>query len=159
MATEADINTHSTEAAYVLSYSTILLNTDLHNPQVKRRMTKPDFIRNNRGINDGQDLPEDLLSAIYDEILTNEIKMKDEVELVTGPPTQGPGIASALANMGRDLQKEAYVMQSHGMANKTEVCHCYVLQRPSVYKQSLFLGVVPNVNEDSQGTQSRRSIL
>ena len=84
-------------------------------------MTKQDFVRNNRGINDGQDLPEDLLSAIYDEILTNEIKMKDKVETAPGLPSEGPGIANALANMGRDLQKEAYVMQSHGMANKTEV--------------------------------------
>ena len=71
---------HNLEAAYVLAYSVILLNTDAHNPQVKRRMTKADFIRNNRGINDGTDLPEELLSAIYDEIQINEIRMKDEVE-------------------------------------------------------------------------------
>ena len=84
-------------------------------------MTKADFIKNNRGINDGQDLPEDLLSATYDEIQNNEIRMKDEVEAALTLPTQGPGIANALANVGRDLQKEAYVMQSLGMANKTEV--------------------------------------
>ena len=30
----------------------------------------------NRGINDSKDLPEDYLSAIYDEIAGNEIKMK-----------------------------------------------------------------------------------
>ncbi|ESK97600.1 sec7 guanine nucleotide exchange factor [Moniliophthora roreri MCA 2997] len=106
------------DAAYVLAYSVILLNTDAHNPQVKKRMTKADFIKNNRGINDNSDLPEELLSEIYDDIVSNEIKMKDEV----GPTASatGPSLASALANMGRDLQKEAYVMQSSGMANKTE---------------------------------------
>ena len=113
------------DAAYVLAYSTILLNTDAFNPQIKHRMTKPDFIRNNRGINDGQDLPEEYLSAIFDDITSNEIRMKDEVEagLTVGIP--GPGLAGALANVGRDLQKEAYVMQSHSMANKSEVQLCY----------------------------------
>ncbi|KAJ3811222.1 hypothetical protein F5876DRAFT_40048 [Lentinula aff. lateritia] len=107
------------DTAYVLAYSVVLLNTDAHNPQVKKRMTKQDFIKNNRGINDGADLPEDLLGPIFDEITINEIKMKDEVEAITVSAT-GPGIASALANVGRDLQREAYVMQSSGMLNKTE---------------------------------------
>lgn len=98
-----------------------MLNTDAHSPQVKKRMTKADFVKNNRGINDGQDLPEDILSAIFDEIHSNEIRMKDEMEAALILPTHGPGIANALANVGRDLQKEAYVMQSLGMANKTEV--------------------------------------
>lgn len=39
-------------------------------------MTKEQYIRMNRGINDSKDLPEDYLSSIYDEIAGNEIKMK-----------------------------------------------------------------------------------
>jgi brefeldin A-inhibited guanine nucleotide-exchange protein len=39
-------------------------------------MTKEQYIRMNRGINDSKDLPEEYLSAIYDEIAGNEIKMK-----------------------------------------------------------------------------------
>lgn len=108
------------DTAYVLAYSTIMLNTDAHNPQVKSRMTKADFIKNNRGINDGRDLPEELLSSIYDDIVNNEIRMKDEVETVQVPVAPAPGLANALANVGRDLQKEAYMMQSNNMANKTE---------------------------------------
>ncbi|KDQ64470.1 hypothetical protein JAAARDRAFT_28101 [Jaapia argillacea MUCL 33604] len=108
----------SASAAFILAYSTMMLNTDAHNPQVKNRMTKTDFIRNVRGINDGGDLPEDFLTAVYNEIVSNEIRMKDEVEAsVTAP---GTGLASALANVGRDLQREAYLMHSSGMANKTE---------------------------------------
>ena len=98
-----------------------MLNTDAHSPQVKNRMTKADFIKNNKGINDNANLPEELLSEIYDEITNNEIRMRDEVEANVTLPTQGPGIAAALANVGRDLQKEAFVIQSLGMANKTEV--------------------------------------
>lgn len=107
------------DTAYVLAYSVILLNTDLFNPQVKKRMSKIDFIKNNRGINDGADLPEQYLLDIFDEIASNEIRMKDEIEAIGATPA-GLGLATALANVGRDLQKEAYVLQSSGMANKTE---------------------------------------
>lgn len=100
-----------------------MLNTDAYNPQVKNRMTKEDFIKNNRGINEGQDLPQELLIEIYDDIYAEEIRMKDEIEtsMLMGLPQQTAGLAGVLANVGRDLQKEAYVMQSTGMANKTEV--------------------------------------
>jgi brefeldin A-inhibited guanine nucleotide-exchange protein len=109
--------------AYVLAYSTIMLNTDAHNPQVKRRMTRQDFIKNNRGINDDADLPEDFLSAIFDEIQTNEIRMKDEVEAQVGIVQPAVGLANVLVNVGRDFQKEAYLAQSSGMANRTEVSY------------------------------------
>ena len=42
-------------------------------------MTKDDYIRMNRGINDSKDLPRDYLEAIYHEIAVNEIRM-------TAPP-------------------------------------------------------------------------
>lgn len=40
-------------------------------------MTKEQYVRMNRGINDSRDLPESYLSGIYDEIAGNEIKMKN----------------------------------------------------------------------------------
>lgn len=38
------------DAAFTMAFSAIMLNTDLHNPQIQdhRRMTLDDFIRNNR---------------------------------------------------------------------------------------------------------------
>ncbi|KAM0852329.1 hypothetical protein ACQ4PT_051816 [Festuca glaucescens] len=65
----------SADTAYVLAYSVIMLNTDAHNMMVKDKMSKSDFIRNNRGIDDGKDLPESYLSTLYDQIVKNEIKM------------------------------------------------------------------------------------
>lgn len=114
------------DTAYILAFSVILLNTDAHNPQVKKPMSKPEFVKNNRGIDDGKDLPEELLSTIYDEINANEIRMKDEVE-AAGPQTSTTGLANAIATVGRDLQREAYVWQSEGMASKTEVRSCGLL--------------------------------
>ncbi|ETW75591.1 hypothetical protein HETIRDRAFT_391221 [Heterobasidion irregulare TC 32-1] len=109
------------DTAYVISYSVILLNTDAHNPQVKKRMTRADFVKNTRGINEGADLPEELLSAIFDDIVNNGIRIKDEVDSsLVASLAPGAGLASALATVGQDLQREAYMLQSNGMANKTE---------------------------------------
>ena len=44
--------------------------------QVKRKITKEQYIQMNRGINDSKDLPPEYLEAIYDDIAQNEIKMK-----------------------------------------------------------------------------------
>ena len=40
-----------------------MLNTDLHNPAIKNKITKEQFLKNNRGINSGGDLPEKVLSV------------------------------------------------------------------------------------------------
>ena len=40
----------SNDTAYILAYSLIMLNTDAHNPNVKKKMSLHDFLRNNRGI-------------------------------------------------------------------------------------------------------------
>jgi len=50
-----------TDTCYILSFAIIMLNTSLHNPNVKDKPTVERFISMNRGINDGGDLPEDLL--------------------------------------------------------------------------------------------------
>ena len=39
-------------------------------------MTKEQYITMNRGINDGKDLPQEYLEAIYEDIQENEIQMK-----------------------------------------------------------------------------------
>ncbi|KAL6569404.1 Brefeldin A-inhibited guanine nucleotide-exchange protein 2 [Orobanche minor] len=68
----------SADTAYVLAYSVILLNTDSHNPMVKNKMSADDFIRNNRGIDDGKDLPDEYLRSLFERISRNEIKMKED---------------------------------------------------------------------------------
>ncbi|GMT28613.1 hypothetical protein PFISCL1PPCAC_19910 [Pristionchus fissidentatus] len=66
----------SADTAYVLSYSIILLTTDLHSSQVRNKMTKEQYVSMNRGINNGGDVDKELLESIYDDISANEIKMK-----------------------------------------------------------------------------------
>ncbi|KAI1637821.1 guanine nucleotide exchange factor for ADP ribosylation factor [Biscogniauxia mediterranea] len=115
------------DTAYVLAYSVILLNTDLHSTKIARRMSKEDFIKNNRGINDNADLPPEYLIGIYDEIANNEIVLKSERDAAAAAgmlPTQSTGFAAglgqALSNVGRDLQREAYVQQSEEISLRSE---------------------------------------
>ncbi|KAK9473955.1 uncharacterized protein V1510DRAFT_311813 [Dipodascopsis tothii] len=68
----------SKDAAFVLSYSVIMLNTDLHNPQVKSRMTAEQYKNNLRKVNDNRDFAPEYLDAIYDAIKHNEIIMPEE---------------------------------------------------------------------------------
>ncbi|KAJ7929284.1 Sec7-like domain is implicated in guanine nucleotide exchange function [Mycena leptocephala] len=66
------------DAVYVLAYSIILLNTDLHNPQVRKRMTIEDYTRNLRGVNNNTDFSAEFLQNIYDSIRKSEIIMPEE---------------------------------------------------------------------------------
>ncbi|KAH6718021.1 hypothetical protein DL95DRAFT_333020 [Leptodontidium sp. 2 PMI_412] len=115
------------DTAYVLAYSVIMLNTDAHSRQVVKRMTKEDFIKNNRGINDNANLPDEYLNGIFDEIAQNEIVLKSEREAAAAMgmvPQQSSGIAAglgqALATVGRDLQREAYLQQSEEISHRSE---------------------------------------
>jgi len=136
------------DTAYVLAYSVIMLNTDQHSVKIKgKRMTPEDFIKNNRGINDGQDLPPEYLTAIFEEITSNEIVLNSEREQAEdqGLPvaTPGGGLASrtgqALANFGRDLQAERQAVEADKMAERTEQLFRTLVraQRKSAVREAL----------------------
>uniref|UniRef100_A0A8C5BTL3 SEC7 domain-containing protein n=1 Tax=Gadus morhua TaxID=8049 RepID=A0A8C5BTL3_GADMO len=84
----------SADTAYVLAYSIIMLTTDLHSPQVKNKMTKEQYIKMNRGINDSKDLPEEYLSSIYDEIAGKKIALKESKEHTITPKNSKQNVAS-----------------------------------------------------------------
>ncbi|CAI5758467.1 unnamed protein product [Candida verbasci] len=66
------------DSAFVLAFSIILLNTDLHNPQVKKHMSLEDYKKNLRGVYNGKDFPEWYISKIYSSIKDREIIMPEE---------------------------------------------------------------------------------
>lgn len=71
------------DTPFILAFSIVMLNTDLHNSANTRKMTKDAFIRNNRGIDDGNDLPRSLLEEIYDRIEEHELKTEtDNVTMI-----------------------------------------------------------------------------
>jgi len=58
----------SVDTYYVLAFGFIMLATDLHNARVLHKMTVENFLRNQRGINGDNDLPQDFLRSIYRSI-------------------------------------------------------------------------------------------
>ena len=67
-----------TDTCFILSFSIIMLNTALHNPNSKMKITSEQFIRMNKGINSGKDLAEDMLDAIFRNIKEEPFKIPDE---------------------------------------------------------------------------------
>jgi len=67
-----------TDTCYLLSFSIIMLNTALHNPNVKKKITSEQFVAQNRGINSGKDLPRDILELIFKNIKEEPFKIPDE---------------------------------------------------------------------------------
>lgn len=71
----------SADTAFILAFSVIMLQTDLHNPSIKpeKKMTIDAFIRQNRGISvDGGDLPADLLTGIFKRIQSHPFTLKED---------------------------------------------------------------------------------
>ncbi|GMI15145.1 hypothetical protein TrVE_jg7153 [Triparma verrucosa] len=71
------------DTVYLLSFSIIMLNTDLHNPNIRpdRKMTLKAFMKNNRDYGKeimDKPLPDWLLTQIYEEIQSEEIITKSD---------------------------------------------------------------------------------
>ncbi|EME78293.1 uncharacterized protein MYCFIDRAFT_58448 [Pseudocercospora fijiensis CIRAD86] len=68
------------DAAFVLIYAIIMLNTDQYNPNVKaqNRMKLEDFARNLRGVNNNENFDPEFLQEIYEAIKSREIVLPEE---------------------------------------------------------------------------------
>ncbi|ETV92066.1 hypothetical protein H310_13588 [Aphanomyces invadans] len=107
----------SADTAFILSFSIIMLQTDLHNPSIpeEKRMTKEGFIRNNRGINNGEDLAPEFLGGIYDRIKSTPISLKEDVELKKRIQVQTGNVQ----NNDR-MRREAYSKEREAMVKNSE---------------------------------------
>ncbi|GFP95753.1 brefeldin a-inhibited guanine nucleotide-exchange protein 5 [Phtheirospermum japonicum] len=65
-------------AAYVLAYAIIMLNSVAHSPMAWPKMSKSDFIHMIATNSAEETAPKEFLEEIYDSIIKEEIKMKDE---------------------------------------------------------------------------------
>lgn len=68
------------DTIFILAFAIILLNTDMYSPSVKaeRKMKLDDFIKNLRGVDNGEDIPRDLLVGIYQRIQGRELRTNDD---------------------------------------------------------------------------------
>uniref|UniRef100_A0A6G1SMV3 Cytohesin-1 n=1 Tax=Aceria tosichella TaxID=561515 RepID=A0A6G1SMV3_9ACAR len=67
-----------TDTCFVLSFAIIMLNTSLHNPSVREKPNLEKFISLNRSINNGKDLPRELLESLYESIKQEPFKIPEE---------------------------------------------------------------------------------
>lgn len=65
----------SADSVMVLAYAIIMLTTNLHSSNVKDKMKKHEFIRQNNTVNDGENFPGDFLAKVYDDIKQEELKV------------------------------------------------------------------------------------
>ncbi|XP_043563921.1 IQ motif and SEC7 domain-containing protein 1 isoform X2 [Chiloscyllium plagiosum] len=68
------------DTIFILAFAIILLNTDMYSPNVKpeRKMKLEDFVKNLRGVDDGEDIPREMLTGIYERIRKRELKTNED---------------------------------------------------------------------------------
>ncbi len=71
----------SATAAYTLSYLLIMLQTDLHNPQVKEKMKPAEFFKLAKEINDSEEeLSPEYLTGLYNRIQKEPLGLHEQVK-------------------------------------------------------------------------------
>ncbi|XP_039450481.1 IQ motif and SEC7 domain-containing protein 1 isoform X1 [Culex pipiens pallens] len=127
----ARLRSHDT--VFVLAFAIIMLNTDLHTPNLKpeRRMRADDFIKNLRGIDDCGDIDRDMLTGIYERVKANEFKPgSDHV-------TQVMKVQATIVGKKPNL----------ALPHRRLVCYCRLYEipdinkkeRPGVHQREVFL--------------------
>uniref|UniRef100_A0A6I8NPP7 IQ motif and SEC7 domain-containing protein 3 n=1 Tax=Ornithorhynchus anatinus TaxID=9258 RepID=A0A6I8NPP7_ORNAN len=97
---------HNPDTIFILAFAIVLLNTDMYSPNIKpdRKMMLQDFIRNLRGVDDGADIPRDLVVGIYERIQQKELKSnEDHVTYVTKVEKSIVGMKTVLSAPHRRL--------------------------------------------------------
>nr|CAD7570946.1 unnamed protein product [Timema californicum] len=111
----------SPDTVFVLAFAIIMLNTDLHTPNLKseRRMRLEDFVKNLRGIDDGADIDRDILVGIYERVKSNEFKAgSDHV-------TQVMKVQSTIVGKKPNM----------ALPHRRLVCYCRLYEIPDIFKK------------------------
>ncbi|XP_039298219.1 IQ motif and SEC7 domain-containing protein 1 isoform X2 [Nilaparvata lugens] len=109
------------DTVFVLAFAIIMLNTDLHTPNLKpeRRMKLEDFIKNLRGVDDCCDVDRDMLIGIYERVKANEFKPgSDHV-------TQVLKVQSTIVGKKPNL----------ALPHRRLVCYCRLYEVADIYKK------------------------
>ncbi|KAG2765190.1 hypothetical protein PC112_g25652, partial [Phytophthora cactorum] len=111
---------------------------DLHNPQVKKnKMSKEQFVKNNRGIDNGNDLPKRFLEEIYDDIAHNPMHIKGSRVI--------PKATREASVSGADLENEKF---RGGIAKAVAQSEELMKDLSHTYNTFQFVGVDTPISPD-----------
>ncbi|XP_063542845.1 IQ motif and SEC7 domain-containing protein 1 isoform X3 [Cydia strobilella] len=109
------------DTIFVLAFAIIMLNTDLHTPNLKpeARMALDDFVRNLRGIDDCGDIDRDMLAGIYERVKSSEFR---------------PGsdhVTQVMKVQATIVGKKPHLALPH----RRLVCYCRLYEIPDIHKK------------------------
>lgn len=113
----------SADMAFILAFSTIMLQTNLHNPAIRedKRMTKEQFIKQNKGISQDGELSDELLIEIYDRISAQPISItQNEKETRKVKKEEPTGFAVFQPSLLDKKRKEAFDDERKEMVRASE---------------------------------------
>lgn len=123
LSADMDQNTPVEDLAYIVVFSTILLHTDAHSREIKQenKMTKEQFVRNNRRCRGGHLIPVPFLEQLYDRVLMEEWRLEeDDNPIITQqksdavvdiPPTTSGSFVGALGFTSSSKRRQFLFMQ------------------------------------------------
>ncbi|KAJ1434054.1 hypothetical protein B484DRAFT_477107 [Ochromonadaceae sp. CCMP2298] len=112
----------SADMAFILAFSTIMLQTNLHNPAIRddKRMTKEQFLKQNKGISADGELPEDLLMEIYDRIAAQPISITSEAKETRKAKKDEPASFVIFQATTEKMKKDAFNVERKEMVRAGE---------------------------------------
>jgi len=118
----------SSDYPYILAYSLIMLNTDLHNPKVKSKITVKQFISNVEHSEIKYYIPKEILEIIYDNIKNSEF-----INLNQSSPTP-----PTLKKKGSVLQRSLSILQRRSLSSSSSSNFHLDKQEKQIYNISKF---------------------
>jgi len=136
------------DAAYVLSFAVIMLNTDLHSAQIKKKMTIEEFVRLGKGINTEIEIQQAELERLYRNIEAEEISMNEDEAL-----RKQQQFNSVIAPQDDQLtvqrkRLEMFLKETEQMIQKTKVTLTEQRREKGVMKESSEIAISRNDVKD-----------
>lgn len=123
----------SADTAFILSFAVIMLQTDLHNPNIKpeKKMTAESFINMNKGISvDGGDLDKQFLTDIFNSIKARPFTLKEDEDARESQKKtkQKIDIENFFGNNTKDNKRERFNKERAELVEASE--HLFKKQKP-----------------------------
>uniref|UniRef100_S4RDM7 IQ motif and Sec7 domain ArfGEF 1b n=1 Tax=Petromyzon marinus TaxID=7757 RepID=S4RDM7_PETMA len=128
---------HNPDTIFILAFAIILLNTDMYSPNVKpeRKMRLDDFVKNLRGVDDGADIPREILVGIYERIQKQELRTNDDhVTQVTKVEKSIVGKKPVMPATSRPSVRGHGDKNALSLPHRRLVCYCRLFEVPDPTK-------------------------